>query len=72
MKLWRARSRTIDFLPLTAGIGDMDDELYSLNDTGKDIWDRLDGEHSLRQIASDLTKEYTAPSRGYRTRALLD
>jgi hypothetical protein len=48
-------------VPLTAGIGDMQDELYSLNDTGKDIWDRLDGIHTLGEIASELAREYTAP-----------
>ena len=30
-------------VPLVAGIGDMEDELYTLNETGRAIWDRLDG-----------------------------
>ena len=47
-------------VPLAAGIGDMEDELYSLNETGKAIWDSLDGVRSLRQIASDLADEYSA------------
>ena len=49
-------------VPLAAGIGDMEDELYSLNETGKSIWDRLDGLRSLRQIARELTVEYSAPA----------
>ena len=30
-------------VPLVSGIGDMDDELYSMNGTGRAIWSRLDG-----------------------------
>lgn len=48
-------------VPLAAGIGDMEDELYTLNDTGRVIWSRLDGQASLRQIAADLAAEYDAP-----------
>ena len=48
-------------VPLTAGIGDMEDELYTLNETGKAIWDRLDGEQSLEQIINELSVEYEAP-----------
>jgi hypothetical protein len=47
-------------VPLVAGIGDMEDELYTLNETGKAIWDRLDGARTLRQIASELAAEYRA------------
>ncbi len=48
-------------IPLTAGIGDMEDELYTLNETGKAIWDRLDGIQSLGQIINELSVEYEAP-----------
>ena len=30
-------------VPLVAGSGDMEDELFTLNDTGKAIWDQFDG-----------------------------
>ena len=30
-------------VPLTAGVGDLEDELYSLNESGKDVWRLLDG-----------------------------
>ncbi|MGD0612279.1 MAG: PqqD family protein [Anaerolineales bacterium] len=49
-------------VPLAAGIGDLEDELYTLNDTGKEIWGRLDGVRSLRQIATELANEYGAPT----------
>jgi hypothetical protein len=47
-------------VPLVSGIGDMDEELYTMNDTGQAIWSRLDGEKSLRAIASDLAVEFDA------------
>ena len=50
----------IIIVPIASGIGDMEDELYTLNETGKAIWVKLDGVHSLRQIASELAEEYSA------------
>ena len=41
-------------VPLVAGMGDMEDELFTLNETGKAIWDRLDGRCTLREIARHL------------------
>lgn len=51
----------IIIIPLTAGIGDMEDELYTLNETGKVIWNRLDGVATLAEIAGELAKEYKIP-----------
>jgi len=51
----------IIIIPLAAGIGDMEDELYTLNETGKMIWDRLDGRNTLAEIAASLADEYDAP-----------
>ena len=48
-------------VPLVAGIGDIDDELYTLNETGKAVWSRLDGKSTLRQVAAALAEEYDAP-----------
>lgn len=52
----------IIIVPLAAGIGDMEDELFSLNETGREIWRRLDGQHSLAAIVKDLTDEFEAPA----------
>ena len=38
-------------VPLVAGIGDADDELYTLNETGKAIWKRLDGRRTIGDVA---------------------
>jgi len=48
-------------VPLVSGIGDMDDELYTMNETGRTIWSRLTGEKTLRGIANDLAEEFSAP-----------
>jgi len=48
-------------VPLAAGIGDTDDELYTMNETGKALWARLDGKRTLREIARGLAEEYEAP-----------
>ncbi|MEI7451129.1 MAG: PqqD family protein [Desulfomonile sp.] len=48
-------------VPLVAGIGDTDDELYTLNETGKAIWSRLDGQRTLSAVAEELAAEFSAP-----------
>ena len=50
----------IIIVPLTAGIGDMEDELFTLNETGKAVWQRLDGTRSLRDLIDDLADEFEA------------
>lgn len=49
-------------IPLTAGIGDAEDELYSLNETGRAIWHKLDGERTLGEVAAALALEFEASS----------
>ena len=49
-------------VPLAAGIGDADHELYTLNETGQAIWERLDGTRSLRAVAAELAAAYEAPA----------
>jgi hypothetical protein len=49
-------------VPLVAGIGDLEDELFTLNETGRAIWDRLDGDRNLREVVADLVADYDAPA----------
>jgi hypothetical protein len=51
----------IIIVPLVSGIGDMEDELYTLNETGREIWKRLDGVRSLRQVARELADVFQGP-----------
>jgi hypothetical protein len=45
-------------VPISSGIGDIEDELYTLNDTGRAIWNLMDGRRTLREIAVELTNVY--------------
>lgn len=45
-------------VPLVAGIGDMDDELYTLNESGQAIWKLLDGRRNLGEVTAELVEEY--------------
>jgi hypothetical protein len=47
-------------VPLVAGIGDLEDELFSLNEYAKAIWRQLDGKQSLGAIVANLAGEYDA------------
>ena len=52
----------IIIVPLVAGIGDADDELYTLNETGQAIWAQLDGQKTLAEVAAALSAEFDAPA----------
>lgn len=51
---------TLIIVPLTSGVGDMEDDLFSLNETGTAIWKQLDGRQSLTQVITALGKKYQA------------
>jgi len=45
-------------VPLTSGIGDLEDELFSLNGVGRDVWARIDGRRRVSQIVKELEAIY--------------
>ena len=47
-------------VPIVAGIGDMEDSLFTLNETGKAVWDKLDGKRSLKDVIRELTDAFAA------------
>ena len=47
-------------VPLTAGVGDMEDDLFSMNETGTAIWNMLDGKKTMKEIIAGLKKEFVA------------
>lgn len=49
-------------VPIAAGIGNAEEELYGLNPTARAVWDRLDGKTTLQKIIDDLSSEYEGPS----------
>ncbi len=48
-------------VPLISGIGDLNTELYSLNNTGLSIWNKLDGVTAIQKIIHDLSIEFNTP-----------
>ncbi len=50
----------IIIVPLIAGIGDMEDELYALNETGRAVWGLLDGVRPLRDVVQELAGVFDA------------
>jgi len=49
-------------VPFGSGVGTSDDEMFSLNESGRAVWARLDGKASLQEIVRDLAAEYGAPA----------
>jgi len=49
-------------VPITSGIGDLEDEIFTLNDTGRSIWDKLDGKKSVKEVVDCLASEFDASS----------
>jgi len=47
-------------VPLVSGIGDMEDELFTLNQTGRAIWEKLDGRKTLENVVAELRAEFEA------------
>jgi coenzyme PQQ biosynthesis protein PqqD len=48
-------------IPITSGVGDLEEEIFSLNETGKMIWDKLDGKRTLKDVVKDLSLEFESP-----------
>lgn len=49
----------IVIVPLESGIGKLDESIFSLNKTGKIIWDMLDGSMSIEKIIDNLSSEFS-------------
>ena len=45
-------------IPVTSGVGDLEDEIFSLNESGRAIWDKLDGKKDLKAISEELTGDF--------------
>jgi len=45
-------------IPIASGIGDMEDEMYTLNRTGIAIWEKLSPEKTLETVINELCEEY--------------
>lgn len=50
-------------IPITSGTGDLEDEFFTLNETGKEIWDRIDGIKTVIELAEELVKKFDGPEK---------
>ncbi len=48
-------------VPIASGIGDMEDALYTLNETGRIIWQKLESQKTLNEVIDELIEEFDAP-----------
>ncbi len=45
-------------IPITSGIGDLEDEIFTLNETGRAIWNEFDGKRPLKDAIVDLSSKF--------------
>lgn len=48
-------------IPVISGVGDLNSDIFQLNETGSRVWEMLDGKTSLEKIILSLIDEYDAP-----------
>lgn len=49
-------------VPLDSGMGDINSELYSLNQTGMLVWQKLDGMTPLNKIIDSTALDFNVPT----------
>ena len=47
-------------VPITSGAASLEEELYTLNDSGRAIWKALDGKNSLKAAIRKLSAQFDA------------
>lgn len=47
-------------IPISSGVGDLEDEIFSLNEEGRAIWEKLDGKKTLKGVAESLSEQFEA------------
>ena len=49
-------------IPVISGVGDLNSDIFQLNETGSRVWEMLDGTTPLENIVLTLADEYDAPA----------
>jgi len=47
-------------VPLTSGIGNLEEELFTLNETGRAIMNKIDGKKNLKTLIAELSADFEA------------
>lgn len=50
----------IIIIPIQDGFADLNDAMFSLNETGQAVWEMLDPNNSVKSICSNLVDEFDA------------
>ncbi len=50
-------------IPVISGMGDLEDEIFTFNDSGKAVWNKLDGVKKLKDVAKEIAEDYGVPSK---------
>ena len=50
----------LTIVPYVPGIGYMEDEIFTLSETGRAIWEKLDGKKTLQDVARELYEDFKA------------
>jgi hypothetical protein len=50
-------------IPVISGVGDLNSDIFQLNETGSRVWEMLDGKTPLEKIILTLIDEYEAPTK---------
>lgn len=58
----RKIERDLIIITVTSGANDIQSELFTLNATGQEIWRRLDGSKSLKDVVTELSAQFNAPA----------
>jgi len=58
--LARRIDQELILVSLAGGVGNPDDEIFSLNHSGEEIWKSLDGEKTLTTVVKDLAEAFVA------------
>lgn len=45
-------------IPIMADVADMEEDIFTLNTTGRAIWEKLDGQNTLGLVVDQLLSEY--------------
>ena len=48
-------------IPITSGIAESDEEIFTLNETARVVWNNLDGKRTLRALIDKLSVEFDSP-----------
>ncbi len=52
----------IVIVPLTSGIGDLEDECFTFDEWGRAVWSKLDGSRPLDMVVQELLDDCDAPA----------